>query len=39
MWSVRVGSGHRALARQLDDNLIWFWIGAHDEYERVIRDF
>jgi len=36
--SVRVGSGHRALARQLDDNLIWFWIGPHDEYERLLRE-
>jgi hypothetical protein len=38
LWSVRVSGGHRALARQLDDNLIWFWIGPHDEYERIIRD-
>ena len=36
LWSVRVGGGHRALARQLDDNLIWFWIGPHDEYERLL---
>ncbi|MEI9961141.1 MAG: hypothetical protein WDM76_08475 [Limisphaerales bacterium] len=39
LWSVRVGSGHRALARQLDNNLIWFWIGPHDEYERLLREF
>ena len=38
LWSVRVGGGHRALARQLDDTLIWFWIGPHDEYERLLRD-
>ena len=38
LWSVRVGGGHRALARQLDDNLIWFWIGPHDEYERLLRE-
>jgi hypothetical protein len=37
LWSVRVGGGHRALARQLDDNLIWFWIGSHDEYERLLQ--
>jgi hypothetical protein len=30
--------GRCALARQLDDNLIWFWIGPHDEYERIIRE-
>ena len=38
LWSVRAARGHRALARQLDDNLIWFWIGPHDEYERLLRD-
>ena len=38
LWSVRVGGGYRALARQLDDNLIWFWIGSHDEYERLLRE-
>jgi len=38
LWSVRVGSGHRALARRLDNNLIWFWIGPHDEYERLLRE-
>jgi hypothetical protein len=38
LWSVRVSRGHRALARQLDDNLIWFWIGPHDVYERLLRE-
>ena len=38
LWSVRVGGGYRALARQLGDNLIWFWIGPHDEYERLLRE-
>jgi hypothetical protein len=33
-----LGSGYRDLARQLDDNLIWFWIGPHDEYERLLRE-
>ena len=38
LWSVRIGSGYRALARQLGENLIWFWIGSHDEYERLLRE-
>jgi len=38
LWSVRVGGGHRALARQLGDNLIWFWIGSHDDYERLLKE-
>lgn len=35
-WSVRVGAHHRALSVETDDGLLWFWIGRHDEYERLI---
>ena len=36
-WSVRVTRGWRALAREHEGVLYWFWIGPHDEYERLIR--
>ena len=36
-WSVRVGSSHRALAVQEGGNLVWFWIGRHDEYDRLVQ--
>lgn len=36
-WSVRVGRHHRALGVQLDDAVVWFWIGDHDEYDRLLR--
>lgn len=35
-WSARVGLDHRALASMEQDRMKWFWIGAHDEYERLI---
>lgn len=35
-WSARVGYHHRALALQDGDDFIWFWIGRHDEYDRLI---
>jgi hypothetical protein len=35
--SARVGLHHRALGVPLPDGIVWFWIGAHDEYERIIR--
>lgn len=35
-WSVRVGLSHRALAVEDGSDLIWVWIGNHDEYERLI---
>jgi hypothetical protein len=35
-WSVRVGLSYRALAVEEDGNIVWFWIGAHAEYDRLI---
>jgi hypothetical protein len=35
-WSVRVGLHYRALAVEEDDELVWFWIGHHAEYDRLI---
>lgn len=35
--SVRVGIAYRALGIEDDDDtVVWFWIGNHDEYERLI---
>lgn len=36
VYSVRVGLEHRALAFDRGSHLVWFWIGSHDEYERLI---
>jgi len=35
-WSVRVGLHHRALAVEHESDLVWFWIGSHAEYDRLI---
>lgn len=35
-WSVRVGSRHRALAVEVDDGLLWFWIGSHADYDAIV---
>ncbi len=37
LWSVRVGLDYRALAAEDGADFIWVWIGAHDEYKRLIR--
>ena len=34
--SVRVGRYYRALAVEVPDGLLWFWIGTHSEYERLV---
>jgi hypothetical protein len=33
-WSVRIGRRYRAVAVELDEGLLWFWIGTHAEYDR-----
>ena len=35
-WSIRIGVKYRALGIQKDGNLVWFWIGKHDDYEKMI---
>jgi hypothetical protein len=35
-WSVRVGSRYRALAVEIDGGLLWFWIGSHADYDRLV---
>ena len=36
LWSVRISRGYRALGLFKDDTIHWFWIGPHDEYERIL---
>ena len=36
IFSARVGLGYRAVAIQDADDLIWFWIGSHADYDRLL---
>ena len=36
-WSARVRLHYRALARVRTEGLVWFWIGSHPEYERLLK--
>jgi len=36
-WSARVTDAYRALAIREADVFTWFWIGPHDEYERILK--
>jgi hypothetical protein len=36
-WSVRVGLRYRALAVELPEGLVWFWIGTHAAYDNLLR--
>ena len=35
-WSVRIGRNYRALGKQVDQGILWGWIGSHAEYERIL---
>ncbi len=34
-WSVRVGIKYRAVAVEIEEGLLWFWIGTHAEYDKA----
>lgn len=36
VYSVRIGLGYRALGVLVDATVIWFWIGPHAEYDRLV---
>jgi hypothetical protein len=36
LWSARVGLHYRALATADGDDLVWFWIGTHADYDRAV---
>lgn len=35
-WSARVGLHYRALAVEAPDGVLWFWIGTHAEYDKLV---
>jgi len=35
--SARVGLHHRALAVEAPEGLVWFWIGTHADYDRLLK--
>jgi hypothetical protein len=39
VYSVRAGIGWRALGVMKDpDTIVWFWIGPHSEYDKLLRN-
>ncbi len=37
IYSARVDGGYRAVGLLESDTVLWFWIGDHDEYERLLK--
>ncbi|HZE59938.1 MAG TPA: hypothetical protein VE085_05230 [Burkholderiales bacterium] len=36
-YSARVGIRYRAVGIETTDGIVWFWIGPHSEYDKIIR--
>ena len=36
LWSVRVGAHYRALGLDRGENIVWFWIGTHADYDKLV---
>lgn len=39
LYSVRIGIGWRVLGLVERDTITWFWIGSHDQYDKLIARF
>ena len=37
IYSARVTDNYRVLGTLEGDTVIWFWIGKHEEYERLLK--
>ncbi len=37
IYSARVSENYRVLGLMEGDTVIWFWIGDHNEYERMLK--
>ena len=36
LWSVRIGTQYRALGMEKPDGIVWFWIGSHADYDKLL---
>ncbi len=38
IYSIRITQNYRALGAVQDDDIIWFWIGSHAEYDQQLKN-
>jgi hypothetical protein len=37
IYSVRIGEDWRALGQRDGDAIVWFWIGSHSQYDKLLK--
>jgi len=38
IWSVTIATNYRVLGVKSEDAIIWYWIGKHDDYEKLLKN-
>lgn len=39
IYSARISKDYRAVGQLENDTVIWFWLGSHAEYDRLLEQF
>ncbi|MCG8603517.1 hypothetical protein MJD09_00755 [bacterium] len=39
IYSARVGMEYRAVGIRREDGMVWFWIGSHNAYDKLLSQF
>jgi hypothetical protein len=39
IYSVRIGLGWRAVGIRTGDEMLWFWVGSHADYDTLVARF
>jgi mRNA-degrading endonuclease RelE of RelBE toxin-antitoxin system len=37
IYSARINDDYRVLGQVRENGIVWFWIGKHEEYERLLK--
>jgi hypothetical protein len=37
IYSARINDDYRVLGQPRENGIVWFWVGKHAEYERLLR--
>ena len=37
IWSARITNDYRAVGIKKGDRMIWFWIGSHADFDKLLR--
>ncbi|BAY16961.1 hypothetical protein NIES21_27950 [Anabaenopsis circularis NIES-21] len=39
IYSARISKSYRAVGQLEEDTIIWFWLGSHAEYDKLLSQF